>query len=336
MRKSIVYSFVVLILLSLGLTLVPSAHSQPENIKIVSYSYYVDSSGFLEVVGEIQNMGTNTVASVILTGSVYSSDGTDQGDSRAQAWVAYLTPQQKAPFYMTFYSPNNSPNGPWSLGEVSNIKLTVSTADATSSYQYQDLKIKSSSATIGTSGDFSGAYTVNGIIQNTGSQTAQNLTVVGTFYNSTGAVVAVGYTNYLTPAFLSPSGTISFQVSAFDLNQTGITLGEKITSYSLLIQALGPILQGTAPVITSSPSPASSSSPSLTSFPSSSPSVSQSPVANPTNSLKPELIYAIVVVVGILAVVGAILLLRKPKRQNTVKAAKSTKEDMVGILRYHF
>ncbi len=55
--------------------------SQTQNIKIVSYTYYIDNLGYLDVVGEVQNVGSNTVTSVILTGTVYSSDGTDQADS---------------------------------------------------------------------------------------------------------------------------------------------------------------------------------------------------------------------------------------------------------------
>jgi hypothetical protein len=317
MRKSTVYFFIVLTLLSLGLTLVPSAHSQPENIKILSYSYYIDSSGFLDVVGEVQNIGSNTVTSVILTGTVYATDGTDQADSTTQAWVTYLLPQQEAPFYMSFYSPNNSPDGTWLSVGISNIALTVVQANVTSSYQYPDLKITSSSASIGSGTDDQGIYWVTGNVQNTGGQTAQNITVVGTFYNATGTTVAVGYTDTLTPTLLAPSGTATFEVGAFDLNQTVVPSDEKITSYSLLIQALGPILQGTAPLIT--PYPSSGSSPT------SSPLTSSSPESvgtnNSTNSLNPTLI-AIIVVIGILAVVGAIVALRKRKPHETVKARR--------------
>ena len=113
MRKSTVYFFVVLSLLSLGLTLVPRAFSQTQDIKIVSYSYYFDSSGNLDVVGEVQNVGPNTVNPVILTGSVYSSSGVDQADSYTQVWVSYLAPQQEAPFYMEFPQPQQLPR--WNL-----------------------------------------------------------------------------------------------------------------------------------------------------------------------------------------------------------------------------
>jgi hypothetical protein len=329
MRKSIIYLFVALTLVSLGLALVPSAFSQPENIKIVSYSYYVDSLGFLDVVGEIQNIGSNTVASVILTGTVYSSGGTDQADSYARAWVVNLAPQQKAPFYMEFYSPSSSSSTSWSSVSVSKVDLTVSQANATTNYQYPDLKITSSSASIGSGTDDKGVYWVTGNVQNTGSQTAQNITVVGTFYNATGTVVAVGYSDTLTPANLAPSKTAQFKLGAFDLNQTIVSSNKKISSYSLLIQVLAPILQGTAPVVTPSPSSGSSPTQTVTSSPTGSPSSSssamQSSGENATNSLSAELI-AIIVVIVILGIAGTILVLRKRKPQETKKAAQKATE----------
>ncbi len=313
MRKSTIYFFIALSLLSLGLTLIPNAFSQTQNIKIVNYSYYVDNMGILDVVGEIQNVGSNTVNPVYLTGSVYSSDGTDQSNSYCQVWVSYLAPQQKAPFYMEF-QPSSS-IGIWQQQDISKITLTPFIANATSGYQYPDLKITSSSASIGSTGGYNGAYLVNGIIQNTGSQTATNITVVATFYNATGTVVAVGYTNYLTPATLSSSGTISFQVAALDLNQTVVSSGEKISSYSLLVQAQGPILQGTAPIVT--PYQGSGSSSSSSSSPTD---------VNSNNASNPAVIYAIVIVVVLIAVAGTVLMLRKRKPQETVKPEKKSKK----------
>ncbi len=142
----------------------------------------------------------------------------DISDSGTQAWVAYIVPQQKAPFIMEFAPPQD--DNVWEPGDVANIQLSVTQANATSKYQYPDLKITSSTPSIGTSGDYNGAYGVSGEIKNTGSQTATNLTVVAEFFNSTGSVVGVGYTTYLTPTDLAPSGTTSFQVYALDLNQS--------------------------------------------------------------------------------------------------------------------
>ena len=338
MRKSIVYFFIGLLLLSSGLTFTPNVFSQTQNINIVSYSYYVDNSGYLDVVGEVQNVGPNTVNPVFMTGSVTSTTGTDLGDSYCQVWALYLAPQQEAPFYMEFQPPSTgvSSTSVWQLQDISKIALTVSIANATSSYLYPDLKVTSSSASIGTTGNYAGVYEVNGIIENYGSQTATNISMDGTFYNSIGTVVAVGNTYDMLGGFitasLAPSATISFSVPAFDLNQSVVPSSEKIHSYSLLIQAGGPILQGAAPIVTpspessSSPSPSSSQSPGITG----SPSPTQLKGVNSNSSLNAAAIYAIVIVIVILAVAGTILVLNKRKPHETVKAQKKARKKSMG------
>ena len=143
-------------LMSSCLILVPHVSAQTSEVKILSYSYYIDNLGILDVVGEVQNVGPNVLTSTTLTGSVFSG-GVDQADASCfvgleQYAVEYLAPNQKAPFYMEFYSPSNSAdsNANWySIGAVS-IVLTVSQANWTSSYQYPDLKVTSQSSSIGT------------------------------------------------------------------------------------------------------------------------------------------------------------------------------------------
>lgn len=309
MRKKILFILIALTLVSLGLSLIPNVISQPENIKILGSSHYI-SQGILFVVGEAQNVGPNTVDSVILTGSVTPADGSPLVASYSKVWVSYLSPQQKAPFVMQFYPPGTA--NFWEAGDVSAIELTPFQANATSKYQYPNLEIASSSATIGSGDEYNGAYLVNGIIKNTGSQIATNITVVGAFYNSTGSVVSVGYTNFLTPADLNPSGTVSFQIAAFDLNQNVVPASQKISSYSLLVQTQLPILEGSAPIVTptqGSGTPQTSSSPTD---------------ANSNDSSNSNIIYAIAIVVVIVIIAGTIVALRKHKKPyETVKEVKN-------------
>jgi hypothetical protein len=326
-----------MILLSTALALAPRAYSQTNqtaNVKIVSYSYYIDMSGYLDVVGEVQNVGSNTLTNLIVTGSAYSPDGTDQGDSYApvgieQIAVTYLAPQQKAPFYMTFYTPNNSQTGSWYAADISKVDLAVAMANATANYQYPDLKVTSDSHSIGTTttGNYpdKGAYWVYANVENTGSRTAENVTLLATFYNSTGNVVAVG--SSITPvSSILPSSTSSFKLGAFDLNQSLVSPPEKISSYSLLIHADGPVLQGAAPVNTPYPTSASSPSSNPTSTSTSGPSSSQSNPStsnqasgnSPTSFLSPTLIVIIIVIV-IIAAIGTTLALRKSNTKQTTK-----------------
>jgi hypothetical protein len=307
MRKIAIYFSIVLLLLSLGLTLVPNSFCQTGNVKLLDYSYYIDASGYLEVVGEVQNVGPNTVNSVNLVGSLLSVTGEDLSNSGCQVLVSYLLPGQKAPFNMEF------PPIALQTADFSNIVLVVSRANVTDSYSYQDLTLTSSSATIGTNGNYKGAYLVNGIIQNTGSQTAQNITVIGTFYNATGSVIAIGYNSKYVSDSLAPSGTVSFQVPAYDLNQSMVPSSQKISSYSLIVQAGGPILNGSGPI----------STPNQTNGGSQSTPTPTSTDSSPNNLSNSAIIYAIVIVIVIVVVAGAILALRKRKPQKTAKPAKN-------------
>ena len=267
MKKGVVSFIVCLALVALGLTLIPKVASQPENIKITSYSWYTDSYGTFIVVGEIQNVGPNTVVSVFLTGIVYTQDEVAQAYSYTTAFVNYMVPQQKAPFEMEFL-PQTSVTGDlsWvSLG-VDRVDFTVEKSDTTDKYQYPDLAITDNSGQT----DSEGVYWVSGQVQNSGTQAATNVRVVGTFYNSAGTVVAVGYTDYITSS-LEPSTTASFKLGAFDQNQSKVASDQKIANYRLLVQIEAPILSGTPPSPTptpeATPTPTPTSSPDIPEFP---------------------------------------------------------------------
>lgn len=331
LRKNIVFFFVFLILACLGLALVPQVFSQPENVKVLSYSWYVDSIGYFIVVGEVQNVGPNTIESVVLSGTVYTADGEAQAYSSTLVYVNYLVSQQKAPFYMEF-APQNTQTGDlsWLSIGVKRVDFTVSRADTTSSYQYPDLTIASSSGGV----DSEGVYWLSGTVKNSGSQTASNIRVIGTFYNASGNVVAVGYTDPLTPTSLTPSNTASFKVGAFDVNQTEASSNQKISKYQLLIQAEGPILSGTSPEPTPSNSPSSApsatpSTPSSTSTPSdSSPSPTESSSSENPNALAPTAIYTIVVVIVILGLAATLMMLRSRKSQAKSRTTKNHRPQM--------
>jgi hypothetical protein len=323
MRKSLVSFIVLFVVCSLFLTVIPVAHSQttPTNVKIVSYSWYIDSLGILDVVGEVQNVGTSTVSSVILAGTASSSDGA-QVQSSTQVYVTDLIPNQKAPFYWEFYDQSNQNGGTWNHPDVSNLDLFVYQAETTNNYQYSDLKITNDHSSIGTNPGISstdqtadlGVYWVNGQIQNIGSQTATNVRVIGTFYNSSGAVVAVGgYVNEVVSASLAPSASSSFKFGAFDLNQTGIVSDKKITSYSLLIQVDSPILQGTAPSLPPpTVTPTQGTNPTDTTAPE-----NTSPNSNPVGDQSTNWIYGAVAVIIIALIIAGVLGLRSRSKPKT-------------------
>jgi hypothetical protein len=324
MRKSIIYTFVFLTLFSLCFILIPQVHSQTTNVKVVTYSWYIDNAGLLDVVGEIQNIGTSIVSSVILSGTAITTTGNQQ-TSNTMAYVKDMLPNQKAPFYMTFFLQTDQATQ--STPTVSNVAVEVAQAKSTTDYLYPEVKVTAHQNNIGTGTDDKGVYWVTGTIKNTGTQTATNVRVLGTFYNSEGNVIAVGgYTDVALSASLAPSASSNFKFGAYDTNETIMPSNQKIASYALLVQVEGPILQGTAPTITKEPS-ATSSTTSTTPIGTTSPTntqPTQTQVKNPATTPS-WLIPAITVIVIVVVVGGAVLAFRRRKPQQVKQTTKKKK-----------
>ncbi|MCW3999071.1 MAG: FxLYD domain-containing protein [Candidatus Bathyarchaeota archaeon] len=318
MKKLTACLLVFFVAASLSITLVPNGASQASTVKIVSYSYYVDTLGYLDVVGEIQNNGPNTLDQVVVSGTVTTTDGQELTSS-IKAWGFQLKPGQKAPFYLEFHS-QGSTDGTFT-GTVADVSLSISEAPATAKYQYPDITITSHHPTLTAVGE----YFADCQIKNTGSQTATSVIVSATFYNSTGQVVAVGYSNQTD---LAPGATAFLRAGAFDLNQTSVPSGQKIDSYSLRLQLSAPLLEGSAPVDVPTPTPG----PAVVETPGPD-SGSSGPDNNNGGGDSTGVIgidqstnLAIGIVVVVVVVVAALLLLtrrRKPKPAATLPAAKS-------------
>jgi hypothetical protein len=292
--KKVATCIITILLFSiLCLTLVPqNASSKPQDIKILSYSHYIDNLGFLEVVGEIQNVGSNTIHKALLAVTAYGADGTAQGVIFGYAWLSYMAPQQKSPFRIELESPDDYSN--WYEAGVSKIDVSVKEAIEISSHLYSDFEVHVDSAGVSTSGSDQGGYFVRGTIRNVGSQTASKLAVAAVFYNSSGIVVAIGRTGYLSPTNVSSSDIVTFNVYAFDTIQTSEPASRRITSYALFVQADSPLLEGKAPVV----------APPVTG------TIDSQQSTDPAKLSNRNLFYVLIVVVVIVVVVVALFLSR--------------------------
>ena len=325
MRKNIIYVIVLLSAFCLSLTAVPTGFSQTDaasDVKILNYNHYFDLQGYLVVVGEIQNTGTNILDKIIMHGIATPDDGSSPVETSGGAWVSEMLPQQKAPFYLVFYSSGNI-DGTWSASEVVSVNLEVLQATVVTSHQYSDIKIATQTTSIGSGADDKGVYWVRGTIENFGSQTAKNISVVATFFNASGAVIAAGHTydETVIPNTLAPSKTATFEIAAYDLNMSLVPSRLQIDHYSLLLQVIEPLLQGDVPVITATPTPApgASNAPTDTNAPTNTQSASNpTDGSNPTTSTTPQWLYPAIIVIVIVAVIGAALAVmkRKPKPVN--------------------
>jgi hypothetical protein len=221
-------------MISLFWAFIPNIFGQTENVEVLSYSWYVSSLGNFIVVGEVQNVGSSILQFVDLQGIVYTTDGEARATAYASPYSAYILPQQKAPFIFYFRSNNSySGNLDWISTGVDRVEFSSYSVE-TEDYLYPDLEITDVTDYINSNGFF----TVSGNVRNTGDQTTGHLWVVATFYNSTGSVISIGFSYFLTDSLLAGQ-TTSFTFNTVDSLPE---LSTQITDYELSIQTDSPII----------------------------------------------------------------------------------------------
>ncbi|MBN1358652.1 hypothetical protein JW988_07780 [Candidatus Bathyarchaeota archaeon] len=274
MNRSSVIAVAVcaVVVFSLVLSHYDFTHAANTSVTVLSYSSYY--TGNFIIVGEVQNTGSHALESVSLNIVVSASDGTQIAAGTTNAGANEFLPQQKAPFYIDLGKINSD-----TLSKVSTFNISVSNAPPTNYNQYQDLSLN-----VDFNGIVNDVYVVSGSITNTGNQTANNIKIYGTYYNSAGVVVAVGLFVLKDP--LTPKTSASFTVDEFDASPH---LVNKISNYALLVQ--------TSTQIFATPSAPSTTSPS----------------DSPQSSDISWLIFGVVGVVAIVFGVGLLVYFRKRK-----------------------
>ena len=309
MKKILVaLTLTILILTSFAVLAVPHVKADTTEAKVLSYSWYVapddtlvSTPGDLIVVGEIQNVGSNILGEVVVSGYAYNSSDTLLNTAEAQAFGTGLSNGQLSPFYLDFTpdptNPNPDPNWAYS---VTNVTVIVSYVTDTNITYTSGLTIPTGD----TSGSLSssGVYTLSGFIQNNGTQASGPVWVVTTFYNASGTVVSLNYTaNYISES-LSPGARATFLATPVDNNAE---LSSSITNYSVLIQSL-PLSSSATPTPTQPTSQTTSTTTAST-------NPSQSPGTISLGTLA-ESVIAVVVVLVILVAIVFLLFIRKRKK----------------------
>jgi hypothetical protein len=322
MKKLLVSLVIALVLFSSALVSAPKVVAQDasSDIKVLNYSYHIDFSGgspLLVVVGEVKNEGTTAYQTEPIGGIVYAADGSVQGQSQGYVNTIYLVPGQKMPFEITFSSPKTSDDGTWLTASIDHFDFTTQ-ATSTNTYPSPELKIISQTNTIDKTSEARGTYWINGQVQNTGSQTAEKIFVIATFYNSSGITVAFGYSASFN---LTASDTTSFKLGAFDLNMSTTTPQQQIASYSLVAIPKAPLLTGPPfPDPTAYGIVADSATSHSDTTPTPGPSSSDGTSTHPKSFDYTWVIYGAIIIVIIAAV--AITILRIPKHSSDTPKSK--------------
>jgi len=263
-------------------------------VSVVSYSRYIAPSaptfagvqpGDLIVVGEVKNIGGNVITNVTVQGIALDGNGQTLATSSTQAFVYYMLPGQKAPFYLDFGASSSSTQDLSWVASVNSVTVTATSVVDTNNNarQYGGISLVSNVNYT----DSSDVYVVRGTIQNTGTQIAAQPWAVTTFYNAAGTVISMNFTNYLISS-LSPGGAYLFFATPVD-NNTALT--SQITDYTCQIDSL------------------TLASGSSTSTPTSTPTASTAP----TNQFS-TLFVAIIVVVLVVVVIAALIVVRRGKK----------------------
>ncbi len=307
MKKNTIFLIVLISIATLSLALTPPVFGQMDQskAKVLSYSWYMQN-GVLMVVGEVQNISPDVAGYIDVYVTLFAKDDQGQASANTRAFFNQSMPQQKAPFSI-WVLPEYSTTGEFSwLSNLDRVEFGTRIVPTTYGPQYQGLQVVSHVPTT----DQEGNYAVAGTLQNLGNATAGRVWVVATFYNATGSVVALGYSNYLNSAPLPIDGILTFTVPAFSTAQN-TQIKNQITDYTLLIQSGDPQY-----AVPPTPTPPPTQNPSATSTPTTTQSPSTTATANtsppPVNSEFPTTILLIVVIVALVAVI-AVLMLRKRK-----------------------
>ena len=280
-----------LVLAAFSMLSTQSVKAAVSEASVVSYSWYTAPSntvlaseaGDFIVVGEVENVGSNTIGNINVTGTAFSSTEQELAITATQAFVYDMLPGQKAPFYLDFTAASSATDDLSWVSSVSSVSVTVTSVTDTNTTQYTGLTIP-----YGTSPYLpgNGSYIVVGTIVNNGTQVAQDPWVVATFYNSSGTVIGLNYTDYLTSS-MAPGGAIRFYATpADDTSQ----LTSEIANYTLMVDTLT-LSNGASSQPTSSPTPPPSTS----------------TVQFPTLPI-------VIVVVIVVVVIAALILLRKRQK----------------------
>lgn len=292
----------LIFLLALTLTVLivmppPNAKADNSEARILTYSYYTapsnvptiaSSAGDLIVVGELQNVGSNIINNVTVEGTAIGNGTQVLATSLSEAFVYEMAPGAKAPFYIDFTAQSGSTGDLTWTSQVTSVTVTVTAVTDTPIPPYTGIKMISDP--INSLYDpTTGTYTVTGTIQNNGTQALATVWAVVTFYDASGTVVGVNFTQYLMPypSLFQPGSYTFFNAVPSDCNTQ---LGSKISTFNVIIDSQ-PVSQVT---------------------PANSPTSTTTGTTN-SNSGFPTLAVIVLVVLVVAAVIG-VMLFRKQKR----------------------
>jgi len=147
------------------------------HVALLSHRGYLDSSGYYHVIGEVKNIGIQAVHLVNISVTFYTEDSDTLGTRFDLTMLRVLLPSQKSPFEIVFGETSKS-------AKVSHYSLRWT--HKTTVPIPPGLRILTQSSYV----DEEGCMHIVGEIMNIGTQLAQNVRVIATYYDGAGNIVA--------------------------------------------------------------------------------------------------------------------------------------------------
>lgn len=209
--------FFFVVVLCWFMVLIPKVKASA-NVQILSHTSYMDSFGYLHVVGEVQNVGDVAVKHVKIVVTFYDSSHVVIATDSSYSELDVILPSRKSPFDILFTETAQIPR-------IDHYSLTVTLSTTVS--KPIGIQILSNSSYV----DRWGYLHVVGEIKNIGSIRTTYVKIIATFYDSSGNVVDCDFA-YSDPDELEPG-----QVAPFDIMLTHRERIPLIHSYALTAES---------------------------------------------------------------------------------------------------
>lgn len=220
MKKSmsiLVVCMTLLLICSILMVNISTVNAEP-SLTFTDHSAYVDSYGWLHVVGEVENNGTEPLQFVEILASFYNESYEFVGSDWTFTFRTIIDVEEISPFEIIFTEETQVP-------KVYYYELDFNFDIATDLNPEADLTILYYDDYI----DSIDVLHIIGEVQNNGSVPLDWITVIATFYNSTDEIVGVDWT--FTDLDIIDVG----ETSPFDIHFGEETQIPKVDHYSLTI-----------------------------------------------------------------------------------------------------
>lgn len=181
--------------------LLGKAKASTSSVEILSNMGYIDRLGFYHVVGELRNKGDQSISNVRVEIAFYTRSNISFDTRFGFAMLNNIPAGRKSPFEIVLLDAGESI-------EVDHYGLSASSSNVNS--MPEGLKLLDLTSFL----DTTQSMHVTGYIKNIGNETARNVKIVATYYDSRGDVIAA------VSEYLDPEQTISIdpgQNASFDV-----------------------------------------------------------------------------------------------------------------------